>query len=153
MEDCILVGGSGAVGQSITQALLDDGKKVTVLDEHPPPAGLMAAGAQWLEADLLAGGLPPLPEGEVGLLLGLVARLVDADPPGRWAYALSKLAQERLVAREANAGRLTILRLATICGPGQDCAITRLIRQAVAGHPLRVPRAERSFVPVGDLAG
>ena len=41
MEDCILVGGSGAVGQSITQALLDDGKKVTVLDEHPPPAGLM----------------------------------------------------------------------------------------------------------------
>jgi dTDP-4-amino-4,6-dideoxygalactose transaminase/nucleoside-diphosphate-sugar epimerase len=238
MEDCILVGGSGAVGQSITQALLDDGRKVTVLDERPPPAGLMAAGAQWLEADLLTCDLPPLPEGEVVLLLGLVAsrprwpwllpvrnaistarilpalagravvlmssaeiygragaparedtppvlpvaidqidewcddavrlagepcppwrsaalgrRLVDADTPGRWAYALSKLAQERLVAREADAGRLTILRLATICGTGQDCAITRLIRQALAERPLRVPRAERSFVPVGDLAG
>jgi len=80
-------------------------------------------------------------------------RLVDAETPGRWAYALSKLAQERLVAREADADRLTILRLATICGTGQDCAITRLIRQALAGHPLRVPHAERSFVPVGELAG
>jgi dTDP-4-amino-4,6-dideoxygalactose transaminase/nucleoside-diphosphate-sugar epimerase len=238
MDDSILVGGSGAVGQSITQALLDAGRKVTVLDGRPPPGGLMAAGAQWLEADLLTGDLPPLPEGEVVLLLGLVAsrprwpwllpvrnaistarllpalagravllmssaeiygcacaparedtppvlpvaidqidewcddavrlacepcppwrsaalgrRLVGADTPGRWAYALSKLAQERLVAREAEADRLTILRLATICGTGQDCAITRLIRQALAGHPLRVPRAERSFVPVGDLAG
>jgi dTDP-4-amino-4,6-dideoxygalactose transaminase/nucleoside-diphosphate-sugar epimerase len=238
MEDCILVGGSGAIGQSITQALLDAGRKVVVLDERPPPGRLLAAGTQWLEADLLTGDLPPLPEGEVVLLLGLVAscprwpwllpvrnaistarilpalagravllmssaeiygcacapakedtppvlpvaidqidewcddairiacepcppwrsaalgrRLVDAENPGRWAYALSKLAQERLVAREADADRLTILRLATICGTGQDCAITRLIRQALAGHPLRVPRAERSFVPVGELAG
>jgi nucleoside-diphosphate-sugar epimerase len=238
MEGCILVGGSGAVGQSITQALFDAGRKVTVLDSRPPPGRLMAAGAQWLEADLLTSDLPPLPEGEVVLLLGLVAsrprwpwllpvrnaistarilpalagravllmssaeiygcacapakeetppvlpvgidqidewcddvvrlacepcppwrsaalgrRLVAADSPGRWAYALSKLAQERLVAREANADRLTILRLATICGTRQDCAITRIIRQALAGHPLRVPRAERSFVPVGELAG
>src|SRR5215468_3976581 len=66
-------------------------------------------------------------------------RLVAAGPPGRWAYALSKLAQERLVTREADADRLTILRLATICGTGQDCAITRLVRQALAGHPLPVP--------------
>ena len=238
MEGCILVGGSGAVGQSITQALLDADRKVTVLDARPPPGPLLAAGAQWLEADLLTGDLPPLPEGEVVLLLGLVAarprwpwllpvrnaisvarilpalagravllmssaeiygcacapakedtppvlplaidqidewcddavrlacepcppwraaalgrRLVAADTPGRWAYALSKLAQERLVARQADAEQLTILRLATICGTGQDCAITRLIRQALAGHPLRVPRAERSFVPVGELAG
>jgi len=237
MEGCILVGGSGAVGRSITQELLDAGRKVTVLDAHPPPGRLMAAGAQWLEADLLTSDLPPLPEGEVVLLLGMVAsrprwpwllpvrnavstarilpalagrpvllmssaeiygcgcapakedtppvlplaidqidewcddavtlarepcppwrsaalgrRLVDADTLGRWAYALSKLAQERLVAREAEADRLTILRLATICGTGQGCAITRLIRQALAGHPLRVPRAERSFVPVCELA-
>jgi len=238
MEGCILVGGSGAVGQSITQALLEADRKVTVLDARPPPGRLMAAGAQWLEADLLTSDLPPLPEGEVVLLLGLVAsrprwpwllpvrnaistarilpalagravllmssaeiygcacapakedtppvlplaidqidewcddavrlacepcppwrsaalgrRLVDTDTPGRWAYALSKLAQERLVAREADADRLTVLRLATICGTGQDCAITRLIRQALAGHPLRVQRAERSFVPVRELAG
>jgi dTDP-4-amino-4,6-dideoxygalactose transaminase/nucleoside-diphosphate-sugar epimerase len=238
MEDCILVGGSGAVGQSITQALLDADRKVTVLDVRAPPGRLMAAGAQWLEADLLAGDLPPLPEGEVVLLLGLVAsrprwpwllpvrnaistarilpalagravllmssaeiygcacaparedtppvlpmaidqvdewcddairiacepcppwrsaalgrRLVDADTAGRWAYALSKLAQERLVAREADADRLTILRLATLCGTGQECVITRLIRQVLAGHPLRVSRTERSFVPVRDLAG
>src|SRR5262249_19341438 len=73
MEDCILVGGSGAAGQAITQALLDAGRKVTVLDERPPPARLMAAGTQWLEADLLTGDLPALPEGEVVLLLGLVA--------------------------------------------------------------------------------
>lgn len=237
MEDCILVGGSGAVGQSLTRALLGAGRKVTVLDERPPPGRLLAAGAQWLEADLLTGDLPPLPDGEIVLLLGLVAshprwpwllpvrnaiatarllpaltgravllmssaeiygracapacedtppvlpvaldqidewcdeavrlagepcppwrsaalgrRLVNAGSPGRWAYALSKLAQERLVTREAGADRLTILRLATLCGTGQDCAITRLIRQALAGRPLRVPRAERSFVPVGDLA-
>src|SRR5258708_36307323 len=73
MEDCILVGGSGAVGQSITQALLDADRKVTVLDVRAPPGRLMAAGAQWLEADLLTGDLPPLPEGEVVLLLRLVA--------------------------------------------------------------------------------
>jgi len=238
MGDCILVGGSGAVGQAITQALLDDGRSVTVLDRRPPPGRLMAAGTRWLEADLLAGDLPPLPEGQVVLLLGLVPsrprwpwllpvrnaistarilpalagravvlmssaeiygcacapakedtppvlplamdqidewcddavriacepcppwrsaalgrRLVDADTHGRWAYALSKLAQERLVARDAHAGRLTILRLATICGAGQDCPVTRLIRQALAGHPLQIPRAEHSFVPVGELAG
>jgi dTDP-4-amino-4,6-dideoxygalactose transaminase/nucleoside-diphosphate-sugar epimerase len=238
MEDCILVGGSGAVGQSITQALLEADRKVIVLDGRPPPGRLMAAGVRWLEADLLTGDLPPLPEGEVVLLLGLVAsrprwpwllpvriaistarilpalagravllmssaeiygcacapvkedtppvlplaidqvdewcddarriagepcppwrsaalgrRLVAADTPGRWAYALSKLAQERLVAREADASRLTILRLATICGTGQNCAITRLIRQALAGHPLRIPRTERSFVPISELAG
>lgn len=238
MEGCILVGGSGPVGQSITEALLEVGRKVTVLDARPPQGRLMAAGAQWLEADLLTSDLPPLPEGEVVLLLGLVAsrprwpwllpvrnaistarilpalagravllmssseiygcacapasedtppvlplaidqldewcddavrlacepcppwrsaalgrRLADAGAAGRWAYALSKLAQERLVAREADADRLTILRLATICGTGQDCAVTRLIRKALAGHTLRVPRTERSFVPVGELAG
>ena len=237
MEDCILVGGSGAVGQSITQALLEAGRKVIVLDRRPPPCRLMAAGARWLEADLLTGDLPPLPEGEVVLLPGLAAsrprwpwllpvrtavstarilpvlagravlllssaeiygcacapakeealpllplaidqvddwcddairiacepcppwrsaalgrRLVAADISGRWAYALSKLAQERLVTREADAGRLTIMRLATICGTGQDCAITRLIGQALAGHPLRVPHTERSFVPIRELA-
>src|SRR5260370_31855950 len=48
-------------------------------------------------------------------------RLVDADTPAPWAYALSKLAQERLVAREADADRLTILRLATSCGNGEGC--------------------------------
>jgi dTDP-4-amino-4,6-dideoxygalactose transaminase/nucleoside-diphosphate-sugar epimerase len=238
MEPCILIGGSGAVGQAIAQALLDAGREVIVLDGRAPPGRMTAAGARWLEADLLTGDLPALPEGEAVLLLGLVAsrprwpwllpmrnaiatarilpaltgravllmssaeiygcacapakedtppvlplaidqidewcddairlarepcppwrsaalgrRLAAADTPGRWAYALSKLAQERLVAREADAARLTILRLATICGTGQDCATTRLIRQALAGHPLRVPRTERSFVPIGELAG
>src|SRR5258708_38199002 len=82
MEDCILVGGSGAVGQSITQALLDADRKVTVLDVRAPPGRLMAAGAQWLEADLLTSDLPPLPEGEVVLLLGL-----GASRP-RWPWLL-----------------------------------------------------------------
>src|SRR5262249_62420323 len=54
----------------------------------------------------------------------LARRLVDADTPGRWAYALSKVAPERLVAPEARADRRAILRLATLRRTAQDCAVT-----------------------------
>src|SRR3974377_1925109 len=104
MKDCILVGGSGAVGQSIAQALLDAGGRVVVLDERPPPGTLMAAGTQWLEADLLTGDVPALPDGEVVLLLGLVA----SRP--RWPWLLpvrNALSTARIL--PALAGRTVLL--------------------------------------------
>src|SRR5215475_11965761 len=120
MEDCILVGGSGAVGQAITQALLDAGRKVTVLDERPPPARLMAAGTQWLETDLLTGDVPALPEGEVVLLLGLVA----SRP--RWPWLLpvrNAISTARI--RPALAGRAVLLMSSaeiygSACAPAKE---------------------------------
>ena len=79
-------------------------------------------------------------------------RLAAADPSGRWTYALAKLAQERLLTRAADAGLLTILRLADLSGPGYEHLTGRLIRAALAGLPLRVPAATRSFVRAADVA-
>src|SRR6516164_3757520 len=116
MEGCILVGGSGAVGQSITQALLEAGRKVIVLDRRPPPCRLMAAGARWLEADLLTGDLPPLPEGEVVLLLGLVA----SRP--RWPWLLPvRIAVSTARILPALAGRAVLL-LSSAEVYGRACA-------------------------------
>jgi dTDP-4-amino-4,6-dideoxygalactose transaminase/nucleoside-diphosphate-sugar epimerase len=236
MDSLVLLGGSGSVGSAITEALLSLGRDVTVVDRHPPPAKLVASGAQWIMADVLTDELPPLPPGEVAILLGLsdarprwpwtlpvavaVAtarilpalagravvllstveiygsapgplredvlprlpwtieqtddwcdeairiardpcppwlaapagrRMAAADPTGRWTYALSKLAQERLVMRAVEAAKLTILRLANVSGPGQERFTGRLIRRALAGRPLPVTATTRSFVPVGEV--
>ena len=78
--------------------------------------------------------------------------MAQAAGGGRWVYALSKLAQERLVARVTPAGRLTILRMANICGIGQERVICRLIRGALAGDPLTVTATQRSFVPLPTAA-
>jgi len=79
-------------------------------------------------------------------------RMAAADPTGRWAYALSKLAQERLLLRANGAGRLTILRLANVIGIGQERFVCRLIRRALAGDPLPVTLTTRSFVSVSEVA-
>src|SRR5262249_56810124 len=78
--------------------------------------------------------------------------MAAADPTGRWTYALSKLAQERLLLRAPGAGRLTILRLANVIGVGQECFVCRLIRRALTGDPLPVTLITRSFVSVGGVA-
>jgi dTDP-4-amino-4,6-dideoxygalactose transaminase/nucleoside-diphosphate-sugar epimerase len=78
-------------------------------------------------------------------------RMAAADPTGRWTYAMSKLAQERLVERAVDPALLTILRLANVCGPGQERFASRLIRKALAGCPLPVTAAARSFVPVSEV--
>jgi len=79
-------------------------------------------------------------------------RLAAADPTGRWTYALSKLAQERLLLRAPGAGRLTILRLANVIGVGQERFVCRLIGRALAGDPLPVTLITRCFVSVGEVA-
>jgi perosamine synthetase len=82
----------------------------------------------------------------------LCRAMAQAAGGGRWVYALSKLAQERLVARVTPAARLTILRMANICGTGQERVICRLIRGALAGDPLTVTATQRSFVPLQTAA-
>ena len=79
-------------------------------------------------------------------------RMAAADPTGRWTYALSKLAQERLLLRAPGAGRLTILRLANVIGVGQERFVCRLIGRALAGDPLPVTLITRCFVSVGEVA-
>ncbi len=78
-------------------------------------------------------------------------RMAAADPTERWTYAMSKLAEERLLLRAPGAG-LTILRLANVIGIGQERFVCRLIRRALAGDPLPVTLITRSFVSVGEVA-
>ncbi|WFE37241.1 aminotransferase class I/II-fold pyridoxal phosphate-dependent enzyme [Micromonospora sp. WMMD998] len=79
--------------------------------------------------------------------------MADADPTGRWTYAMAKLAQERLVAGAVDPDRLTVLRLANVVGAGQHRVATRLVRRARQGLPLPVTAdAVRSFLPAGALA-
>ena len=83
----------------------------------------------------------------------LARELADADPGGRWVYAMAKLAQERLVARAVPESRLTVLRLADAFAAAQDGIVTRLARRARASRPLPVATgALRSFVPPAELA-
>ncbi|MFC4146752.1 aminotransferase class I/II-fold pyridoxal phosphate-dependent enzyme [Micromonospora mangrovi] len=83
----------------------------------------------------------------------LARELADADPTGRWTYALAKLAQERLVADAVDPARLTVLRLANVFGVGQDRVVTRLARRARQGLPLPVTaETVRSFLPADALA-
>jgi perosamine synthetase len=79
-------------------------------------------------------------------------RMAAADPTGRWTYALSKLAQERMLLRVPGAERLTILRLTNVVGIGQERFVCRLVRRAQAGDPLTVTLVTRSFVSVGEVA-
>ena len=95
---------------------------------------------------LTAASCPPWRAASAG------RRMAAADPTGRWTYALSKLAQERLLLRAAGAGRLTILRLTNVIGLGQERFACRLIRRALAGDPLTVTLVTRSFVSVGEVA-
>ena len=236
-DSFVLFGGSGFVGRAVAAELLSAGRDVILVDRRPPPEDLLARGARWAEADVLAGELPELPPGPAAILLGssdprpvwpwmlpvsnavATARIVPAlagrpvtllssievygsapaplredteprlpwttgqvdrwcdqaaalaaapcppwqaapagralaaaDPSGRWVYALSKLAQERLVLRGCGADRVRILRLANVYGIGQERFMSRLIRKALAGLPLPVTEATRTFVPVGDVA-
>ncbi|HEY3732661.1 MAG TPA: aminotransferase class V-fold PLP-dependent enzyme [Streptosporangiaceae bacterium] len=80
-------------------------------------------------------------------------RLAAAGPSGRWTYALSKLAQERLLARSVDPELLTILRLAEVCGPGREGWAGGLIRKAIAGYPMSVSTGLKCFVRNNDLAG
>ncbi len=103
---------------------------------------------QWCDqaVEIAAAPCPPWQAAPAG------RALAAADPTGRWTYALSKLAQERLVQRGCGAERVTILRLANVYGIGQERFMSRLTRRALAGLPLPVTEVTRTFVPVGDVA-
>jgi dTDP-4-amino-4,6-dideoxygalactose transaminase/nucleoside-diphosphate-sugar epimerase len=74
------------------------------------------------------------------------------DPGGRWTYALSKRAQELLVRSAVPAGRLTVLRIGNLFGPGQDRVVAKLARRALHGLPLDVTDTVRCFLSVDRLA-
>jgi dTDP-4-amino-4,6-dideoxygalactose transaminase len=82
----------------------------------------------------------------------LCRRLTDADPSGRWVYAMAKRAQELLAVDLVPADRLSVLRVTNLLGVGQDRVVARLARRAMAGLPLVVTRARRTFLAVEDLA-
>jgi dTDP-4-amino-4,6-dideoxygalactose transaminase/nucleoside-diphosphate-sugar epimerase len=116
-------------------------------DTEPVLPWAPAELAAWCDdAEMLAHG--PCPPWRAA---ALCRRLGDADPTGRWVYAMAKLAQERIVER-AGAARLTVLRLANTYGLGQERVVARLVRAALAGRPLRVTaEVERSFLPVAEV--
>ncbi|HEV7654758.1 MAG TPA: DegT/DnrJ/EryC1/StrS family aminotransferase [Mycobacteriales bacterium] len=82
----------------------------------------------------------------------LCRELAAADPTGRWVYGLAKRAQELLVRTVVPPDRLSVLRAANLFGPGQDRVVAQLSRRALAGLPLAVTDAVRTFLPVDDLA-
>jgi dTDP-4-amino-4,6-dideoxygalactose transaminase/nucleoside-diphosphate-sugar epimerase len=82
----------------------------------------------------------------------LCRRLAEANPEGRWVYALSKLAQEVLVRSTVPSDALTVLRLANVFGLGQERVLSRLVRCALLGRPLVVHGGVvRSFVSAKDV--
>ncbi|MEJ7583626.1 MAG: DegT/DnrJ/EryC1/StrS family aminotransferase [Acidimicrobiales bacterium] len=102
--------------------------------------GLWAARAQALA---MLGPCPP------HRVAALCRELIEADPTGRWCYALTKRAQEIMVGRAVGEARLTILRLANAVGEGQERVVSRLVRRASTGQPLVVTEnATRSFLPI-----
>ena len=113
--------------------------------ERPVDDTALAGGC----ASLRDAGRRPCPSWQVARLC---RELVAADPTGRWAYALSKQAQELLVRSVVAPGRLTVLRAANLFGPGQDRVVAQLTRRALAGLPLTVTDTVRTFLPVDDLA-
>jgi dTDP-4-amino-4,6-dideoxygalactose transaminase/nucleoside-diphosphate-sugar epimerase len=126
------------------------GSALAPLREDSPPVLPWTADQvdEWCDeaVRLAAGPVPPWRAAPLG------QAMAQAAGSGRWVYALSKLAQERLVARAVPAEQLTILRLANICGIGQERVVCRLIRAAQGGEPLVVTATRRSFVPVREAA-
>ncbi len=125
---------------------------VSSAEVHGPAGGELpvddAALAGWCAA-LRDAARRPCPPWQVA---ALCRELVAGDPTGRWAYALSKRAQELLVRSVVAPDRLTVLRAANLFGPGQDRVVAQLTRRALAGLPLAVTDTVRTFLPVDDLA-
>jgi dTDP-4-amino-4,6-dideoxygalactose transaminase/nucleoside-diphosphate-sugar epimerase len=110
------------------------------------PTLLEAVPEEWLRRARALAGEPCPPH----RLVDLCRALADLDPTGRWVYALSKAAQELLLAGVPE--RLSVLRLANVVGAGQWRFLSRLVDSFESGAPVRVTDNVRSFVAVGDVA-
>ena len=77
--------------------------------------------------------------------------LVASDPSGRWVYALSKAAQELIVASTVRPDHLVVLRVANLFGVGQDRVISRFIRSIQQGRTIKMTPSVRTFVSVENL--
>jgi dTDP-4-amino-4,6-dideoxygalactose transaminase/nucleoside-diphosphate-sugar epimerase len=120
------------------------------LNEGTPPAlpaddGMLGA---W-NADALLLARQPCPPWRVA---AACRRLVELDPSGRWVYALTKRAQELLLAEHDGMDSLTVLRLANTFGPGQERVVSRLARRARCGRPMEITEGVvRSLLPVEEV--
>ena len=77
--------------------------------------------------------------------------LAESDPTGRWVYALSKAAQEVMVASAVRPDHLVILRIANLFGIGQDRVISSFIRSIQQGRTIKITPSVRTFVSVENL--
>jgi perosamine synthetase len=79
-------------------------------------------------------------------------RLVELDVSSRWAYALTKRAEELLLSEHAEVETLTVLRLANTFGLRQERVVSRLARRAVCERPMEITEGVvRSLLPVEDV--
>lgn len=126
------------------------GSAVGELNEDAPlvlPAGDDAL-REW-NAEAMRLALDPCPPWRAA---PACRRLVDRDPSGRWVYALTKRAQELMLAADAELEALTILRLANTFGAGQERVVSRLTRRARCGIPMEVTEGVvRSLLPVDEV--
>ncbi|MEO8289050.1 MAG: aminotransferase class I/II-fold pyridoxal phosphate-dependent enzyme [Chloroflexota bacterium] len=119
-------------------------------DTEPDLPWSLAQIREWCE-DARTAALSPCPPWQVA---ALCRRLSEADPSGRWVYGMAKLAQELMVRDAVPEADWTVLRLANTFGAGQERVVSRLVRRALANRPLVVtPHAQRSFLPVEEVAG
>ena len=118
-------------------------------EETPPQLPLDDAALRAWNDEAVAVGAQPCPPWRAE---GLCRRLADADPSGRWVYAMAKRAQELLATDLIPAEQLSVVRVTNLFGAGQDRVVARLARRALAGLPLVVTRARRTFLAVEDLA-
>lgn len=121
------------------------------LREHTTPVlpASRAALESWVDRALVAAADGPCPPYRVA---GLCRDLGQLDPTGRWVYALSKAAQELLVARFVPAERRTVLRLANVVGVGQFRLLARLVETMLGGRPCVITDTIRSFVTLAEAA-
>jgi nucleoside-diphosphate-sugar epimerase len=83
----------------------------------------------------------------------LCLEMASADATGRWTYALTKLAQERLLLQHAPETALTVLRLGNVFGTGQERILTTMIRRSLTEQRVSIrPMAHRSFISVERVA-
>ena len=82
----------------------------------------------------------------------LCREVQEADPSGRWIYAMSKAAQEIILRRHVPEDRLTVLRLANVFGLGQERVVARIARSILAKRPITLTRRSvRSFLDLSCL--
>jgi hypothetical protein len=169
-DECLVLGGSGAVGRFLLRRMALAGQRAAVLSRAPAPVWSTTwRGLRWRRGDLdtlhlppgrrlvlsagpldaLARGLPawPLAAGSRVVALSSMSAVwkIDSPNPAERALADALLASERVL--QAHCARasitLVLLRPTLIYGAGIDRSLSPLLRLARRWHRLPWPRAAR----------